>query len=268
VKRLVGTHDIALVTIDTLRFDVAQEMACGRRTPNLAAVLPGGRWERRHTPASFTYAAHHAFFAGFLPTPAGPCPDQRRHERLFAAAFPGSETSGEDTWVFDAPEVVTALAGAGYHTLCLGGVGFFNMRSALGSVLPSLFAEARWRPEFGVTEASGLGYQIKQWEESVSLLPPGKPLFTFLNISSVHQPNRHYLPGAVEDCLASHAAALSYVDGELPRLFQGLASRGRPCFVIICSDHGTAYGEGGHRGHRVAHEVVWTVPYAHFTLEP
>jgi sulfatase-like protein len=262
MKQLIGTHDLALITIDTLRYDVADELARTGATPNLAAVLPDGRWERRHSPASFTYAAHHAFFAGFLPTP----PDPGQHERLFAAAFPGSETSGAGTWVFDAPEVVTALAEAGYHTLCLGGVGFFNLRSPLGRVLPSLFAEAHWRPEFGVTEAGGLGAQLNQLEDTIASLPPHQPLFTFLNIASVHQPNRHYLPGAADDCLESHAAALSYVDGELPRLFKALSGRGRPCFVVACSDHGTAYGEDGHHGHRIAHEVVWTVPYAEFTL--
>ncbi len=264
MKHLIGSHDVALITIDALRYDIAADLLERGGTPYLATVLPDGQWERRHSPASFTYAAHHAFFAGFLPTPVTP----DRHERLFAAAFAGSETSGEGTWVFDAPDVVTALAAVGYHTLCLGGVGFFNLRSALGSVLPSLFAEAHWRPEFGVTEARGLEYQIKQWESSVGELSPARPLFTFLNIASVHQPNKHYLPNATEDCLASHAAALSYVDSELPRLFELLGGRGRPCFVILCSDHGTAYGEDGHRGHRVAHEAVWTVPYAHFTLGP
>ncbi len=264
MKQLIGRHDLALITIDTLRYDVAQRLVADGGTPNLAAVLPGGRWERRHSPASFTYAAHHAFFAGFLPTPAAP----GRHERPFAAAFAGSETCGQDTWVFDAPDVVTALAQVGYHTLCLGGVGFFNLRSALGRVLPSLFAEAHWRPEFGVTQADGLREQINQLEASVSALPPDRPLFTFLNIASVHQPNRHYLPNAAEDSLLTHAAALSYVDSELPALFKVLAGRGRPCTVIICSDHGTAYGEDGHHGHRVAHEVVWTVSYAQFTLEP
>ena len=54
----------------------------------------------------------------------------------------------------------------------------------------------------------------------------------------------------------------------LPVLFGLVTSRGRPCHVIMCSDHGTAYGEDGHTGHRFAHEVVWTVPYAEFTLEP
>lgn len=261
MRHIVGTHDIALITIDTLRYDVAARLAESGETPFLARVLPGGRWERRHTPASFTYAAHHAFFAGFLPAPTAPGP----HERLFAAAFPGSATSGGQTWVFEAPEVVTALAKAGYHTLCLGGVGFFNLRSPLGSVLPALFAEAHWRPEFGVTAIHGLEAQIDQLE--LSIAQTAAPLFTFLNIASLHQPNRHYLHGAEEDGIDSHAAALSYVDGQLPRLFRALASRGRPCFVIICSDHGTAYGEDGYLGHRIAHEVVWTVPYAQFTLE-
>ena len=36
--------------------------------------------------------------------------------------------------------------------------------------------------------------------------------------------------------------------------------------MVICSDHGTAYGEDGYTGHRLAHPVVWEVPYAEFIL--
>lgn len=42
----------------------------------------------------------------------------------------------------------------------------------------------------------------------------------------------------------------------------------RPCFTVVTSDHGTAYGEGGYTGHRLGHEVVWTVPYSQFVLNP
>src|SRR5262245_15007198 len=195
MKTLIGTHDIALVTLDTLRYDVAAQQLAAGRTPNLRALLPGGRWERRHTPASFTYAAHHAFFAGFLPTPAG----AGNRDRLFAAAFPGSDTTGDQTWVFEEAEVVSALAAHGYHTLCLGGVGFFNRRTALGDVLPGLFREAHWRPEFGVTEPDSLRYQLDQLATSLAGLENAQPLFTFLNVSAMHQPNRHYLPGAAQD---------------------------------------------------------------------
>ncbi|WBB81089.1 STM4013/SEN3800 family hydrolase [Micromonospora sp. WMMD882] len=264
MRDLIGSHDLLLVTLDTLRFDVADELASAGRTPALARLLPDGRWERRHTPASFTYAAHHAFFAGFLPTPTGPGP----HPRLFAARFPGSESAGADTWVFDAPDLPTALRAEGYHTLCLGGVGFFNRRSPLGAVLPGLFAEAHWEPAFGVTAPGCLDAQLDRLAEVVDRLPAGRPLFTFLNVAALHQPNHHYLPGATEDTRASHAAALEHVDARVDRLVTLVTGRSRPVFVIVCADHGTAYGEDGHTGHRFAHEVVWTVPYAHFTLDP
>lgn len=264
MRELIGGHDLLLVTLDTLRYDVAAELAASGRTPALSRLLPGGRWERRHSPASFTYAAHQAFFAGFLPTPDGP----GRHDRLFAARFPGSETSGPDTWVFDAPDLPTALAGAGYHTVCLGGVGFFNRRTPLGSVLPDLFTEAHWESGFGVTDPHCLDHQLDRLAEVVERVPTGQPLFTFLNVAALHQPNRHYLPDAEQDSRDSHAAALEYVDGRVDRLAELVTRRGRPVFTIVCADHGTAYGEDGRYGHRLGHEVVWTVPYAQFTLRP
>ena len=63
-RTLVGTHDILFVTLDTLRYDVAMDALRDGRTPNLRRLLPRGTWEKRHSPATFTYAAHHAFFAG------------------------------------------------------------------------------------------------------------------------------------------------------------------------------------------------------------
>ena len=258
------TADLLFVTLDTLRYDVARRLAAQGRTPNLARVLPDGRWERRHSPATFTYAAHHAFFAGFLPTPARP----GVHPRPFAARFPGSVSTVESTWVFDAPDVVTALRGEGFHTVCLGGVGFFAGTSPLGSVLPGLFDESHWTPGFGVTSRDCVGAQLDRLAEVVARVPADRPLFVFLNVAALHQPNRHYLPGAVADGVDTHEAALEYVDTCLPRLFALMTGRGRACATIMCSDHGTAYGEGGHTGHRVAHPVVWTVPYTEFTLRP
>ncbi len=261
VPALIGTHDVLLMTIDTLRYDVARDAIRTGRTPNLAAVLPGGAWEERHSPASFTYAAHHAFFAGFLPTPVAP----GKHPRPFAVRFPGSETTTERTCVLDAPDIVSGLAGRGYHTICIGGVGFFNKLGPLGSVLPGLFAESHWGPELGVTDPRSTENQVALAVDRLEAMPAGRRAFLFLNVSAVHQPNRFYLEGAVEDSIGSHAAALEYVDRCLPPLFDALRRRG-PSFVIACSDHGTAYGEGGYHGHRVGHPVVWTVPYAEFLL--
>jgi hypothetical protein len=257
----VGSHDVLFITLDTLRYDAAQNAFRSGRMPNLARCLPRPGWERRHSPGSFTYAAHHAFFAGFLPTPVAP----GKHPRPFAVQFPGSETIAPETCIFGAPDIVTGLAERGYHTLCIGGVGFFNKLSPLGRVLPGLFRESHWSPELGVTDPKSTENQVDLAVRSIARLPAESRLFLFLNVSAIHQPNRFYLPDAADDSLASHEAALAYVDGRLPPLFQALQRRA-PVFCIVCSDHGTAYGEDGYWGHRLAHPVVWTVPYAEFTL--
>jgi hypothetical protein len=260
MRAIVGTHDLVLVTLDTLRFDVAAAMLAAGRTPNLARVLPPSGWERRHSPGSFTYAAHCAFFAGFLPTPSAP----GRHPRPFAMRFEGSETTAETTCVLDAADLPAGLRGRGYHTACIGGVGFFNRQNPLGNALPSLFDEAHWSPALGVRDPRSTEHQVEVARDVLARAGERR-VFLFLNVSAIHQPNCHHLPGRERDDLETHAAALAYVDGCLSPLFSALAARG-PSFWIVCSDHGTAYGDDGYSGHRLAHPVVWEVPYADFVL--
>jgi hypothetical protein len=256
MNAIVGTHDIVFVTLDTLRFDVSKECFEAEQTPNFKQLFPSG-WERRHTPASFTYAAHHAFFAGFLPTPATP----GRHPRLFATRFPGASTVDHNTRQFDASNWVTGLAEAGYHTICIGGTGFFNPASKLGQVLPALFAERHWSPNLGVTNADSTENQFRLASTRLGALSAHQRTLLFINVAALHQPNHMYLDHNETDSRASQAAALAYVDRQLPILLQATDQRG-PTFWIVCSDHGTAYGEDGYEGHRVGHSVVWTVPFA------
>jgi Sulfatase len=262
VRFLIGTHDLLFVTLDTLRYDVAaHELALGH-TPVLASVLPGSGWELRHTSGSFTYAAHQAFFAGFLPARPSLVPEPR----LFASRFEGSETIAETTFCYDQPNLVAGLSAAGYRTVCIGGVGFFNQRTALGRVLPGLFDEAHWSPELGVTHPASTALQVALACDRLAAIPAQQRVFLFLNVSAIHQPNRMYLPGAERDSLESHAAALRYVDAALAPLFEACRRRA-PTLAILCSDHGTLYGEDGHTGHRIAHPSVWQVPYAELVLE-
>ena len=263
MNQIVGTHDILFVTLDTLRYDVARDLCAAGRTPNLAKLLPGGRWELRHTPGSFTYAAHTAFFAGFLPTPAEP----GRHDRLFALRFEGSTTTAAGrTCVLDSSDIVSGLRARGYHTACIGGVGFFNKQNPLGCVFPSLFDESHWTPELGVTDPRSTENQVALATKIMKRIPSEQRLFLFVNVSALHQPNRFYLPGATDDSIASHAAALEYIDRSLPPLFEAARERA-DAFCILCSDHGTAYGDDGFHGHRLAHPVVWNVPYAELVLQ-
>jgi phosphopentomutase len=96
-------------------------------------------------------------------------------------------------------------------------------------------------------------------------LPRGRRVFLFVNFSATHQPNHLWTPGASRDSTQTMGDALSYVDSQLPPLFEALRRRA-PSLCVLCGDHGTAYGEDGYQGHRLAHPVVWTVPYAEFVL--
>lgn len=258
MNRIVGSCDLIFITFDTLRYDAAERVLRDGTTPNLKQWI-GGNWEQRHTPGSFTYAAHHAFFAGYLPTPIDP---QLIQHRLFAARFEGSVTTSEKTCQFETADIVSGLAGTGYRTVCVGGVHFFNQLNPLGRVLPDLFQESHWRPEFGVDCRDSARFQLECAAEEIAKTPTWQPLFLFINLSAVHPPNFFYSRSQGPDNLESHCAALRYIDTQIPLLRQALRTRTQETFYIFTGDHGTAYGEDGYQGHRRGHPVVWTVPYA------
>ncbi|MEK4664471.1 STM4013/SEN3800 family hydrolase [Priestia sp. FSL H7-0729] len=256
MNTIVGSYDLLMITLDTLRYDVAklEEANC----PNLCG---SGPWEKRHTPGSFTYAAHHAFFGGFMPTPANT--DKASHVRLFHSRNTGLKTHPH-TWLFDTPDIVSGFAAEGYRTICIGGVIFFTKKNPLAKVLPGYFQQSYWRMNFGVTNPKSTEHQVQHALKLLEQTAPDEKLFLFLNVSAIHGPNRYFVEGAKEDSVDTQRAALRYVDEALGPLFEAMRQRARPAFCLAFSDHGTAYGEDGYRGHRLAHDVVWTVPYREF----
>ncbi len=222
-RALVGTHDVLFLSLDTLRYDVAREAWASGQTPFLGSLLPREGWQMRHSPGSFTYAAHHAFFAGFLPTPAVP----GLHPRLFAARFGGSETTTAATAVFESADIVSGFESQGYHTICIGGVGFFNKQTPLGSVLPNLFRESHWSEEMGVTSPHSTRHQAELAQQILAEIPLSRRVFLFLNISALHQPNCIFTPHATRDTPATMAQALSYVDGSWRRFSRRCAAARR-----------------------------------------
>ncbi|MHA3916396.1 STM4013/SEN3800 family hydrolase [Halovulum sp. GXIMD14793] len=251
-RACLNTHDVVFLTLDSLRYDVAAEAMADGHTPVLARAL--GQWEHRHSPASFTYAAHQAFFAGFLPTPADPA--RAGEERLFAVRFAGSKSVGPKTLEFDAADIVTGFADAGYQTVCIGGTGFFNKQTPLGRTLPDLFAESWWSPAMGVVNPRSQDHQVAKAFDC--LTAADRSVFLFMNLSACHTPHHAYLPGAHRDSAKSQGAALKALDHALAPLFAAL--RG-PTLLVACSDHGDAFGEDGYHGHRIGHSSVWDVPF-------
>lgn len=262
MNQITQSSDIVFITLDTLRYDVAQQLWEEGKLPNFSHWLSPTGWEKRHSPASFTYAAHHAFFAGFLPTPVAP----GVHPRLFATQFAGSTSVSEQTYIVAQDNIVEGLAAADYRTICIGGVGFFNQKTALSKVFPALFQESYWQENYGVTAPNSTQ---NQFQKAAQLLAENnQKTFLFINISALHQPNYFYLnENNKTDTLESHAAALTYVDSQLPILMEALHHRKRNTCVIVCGDHGTTYGEDGYTGHRIGHPKVWEVPYLEILLD-
>lgn len=263
MNEVVGTCDILFVCLDTLRYDVAKREEELGHTPNLSGY---GSWRKCHAPGNYTFPSHMAMFIGNLPSPAEPTPLYER-ERLFVAKE--NQALGRlhpYSYVFEGDSFIRGLEYAGYRTICVGGVGFFNKRTPINSMLPSFFTESHWNTRFSCHIKESLEHQIDFIERRLSKIPKEERVFLYLNVDSIHYPNAFYLDGAKEDDVETHAAALRYVDRHLPRLFHAFSERGRT-FSIVCSDHGTCYGEDGYQFHCHSHEIVWTVPYQHFFIE-
>jgi hypothetical protein len=254
--------DVLLLTLDALRYDVAAAALAAGETPNLAALLPNG-WERRQAAGTFTLPSHVAMFGGFFPTPAGPGP----HPRPIAVRFPGSRTISKGTLVLCGPCIVRGYAAAGYRTLCFGGVGFFDPASPLAEDLVARFDEVRWSRDTGVTSPRAAALQFREVAERLAALEPDRRAFVFVNAAATHPPTRLFLPGAREESVETQRAALEHVDRHLPVLLDALRARGG-AVGIVCSDHGTCFGEDGLVGHRHAHPLVWDVPYAEVEVAP
>ncbi len=258
-EEIDSSSNVLFMVLDALRYDVAQDLFLQGELPNFASYLPATGWEKRYSPASFTYPAHQAFFSGFLPTRV----DQPVTPRRFAADFKGSVSTTAETFCFEETDIVTALNNRGYSSYCIGGVGFFNKQTALSRILPDLFRESVWSSVLGVTNPKSTKHQFEKAVDWIQATE--QPFFLYINVSAIHQPNCTYI-NEEKDTLESHKAALKYVDSQLPTLMNAIEEETSTC-CFFCSDHGTAYGEDGHWGHRNGHKTVMEVPYVDFLLK-
>ena len=262
MQEVVGNCDILFLCLDTLRYDVAKAEEEAGHTPVLSQYGP---WEKRQAPGNFTYPSHHAMFAGFLPLPYTSKTMMERELLFFPQSVGMGKQGPTGAYCYNAPTFVEALAEDGYTTICIGGVSFFDKRSALGSVFPAMFQHSYWQPAFGCQVKESADHQIDFALTRLSRVPEEQRVMMYINIDAIHYPNYFYLEGARQDTKETHAAALRYVDERLAALFAAFGQRG-PTFVICCSDHGTCYGEDGRVFHGLNHPVVETIPYKQFFL--
>lgn len=263
MRKVVGSKDILFICLDTLRYDVAVQEEAAGNTPVLNAYGP---WQKCQAPGNFTYPSHHAMFAGFLPSPFEAKHVGERELLFFPKSIGLGSQVPEGAFGFSGSTIMEGLEKEGYATWCVGGVAFFDKRSDLGRVFPGYFRRSDWKPAFACPVKDSTKHQVDFILQKLETFKEEKRLFLYLNVDAIHYPNYFYLEGATGDSIASHAAALRYVDGELGRLFDGWRARRGGAFVICCSDHGTCYGEDGCQFHGINHPIVNTVPYKHFLI--
>lgn len=262
MNEIIPGHNILFICLDALRYDVAvreQERGTTR------VLNRYGAWRRCQAAGNFTYPSHQAMFAGFLPIDEE-IRDMKKRETLFFAENIGmGRKAPEGSFVFKEATWIEELAVIGYETYCVGGVGFFDKRTAIGKVLPGYFKYSYWNPSFGCLAPDSAANQVDFILRKLENADREKKIMMYLNISALHYPCNYYIPGEKKDSVETQAAALRYVDGEFERLFDGFKKQGET-FVICLSDHGTCYGEDGVLYHGVNHPIVNTVPYKHFLL--
>lgn len=260
MNQLIGKVNVLFFTFDSLRYDTAQIALEQGKTPFFKQVLPDGKWEKRDAPGTFTLASHTAFFHGFFPTRPG----VMQTFRPLSLAFEGSTTINANTYVFSTQNIIAGFQSLGYRTFCLGGVGFFNKRNPMGHFLPSYFQESYWDITVSVSAKDSAKNQCLRAREWIQTLPFQQKFLLFMNFSATHTPHGHYLQQE-KDSVDSQIFALMDIDRYLPDLAKLALQRG-DCLCFWMSDHGDTYGEDGLFGHRFAHPVVSTIPYAEFLL--
>lgn len=258
-----------LLTYDSCRYDVLLDA----HTPVLDSYA---QIVRAQTPANFTFAAHQAFFVGILPNALDPVPYANRFTRQLLRLGEVGEApvlKPARTTVASDENLVAGLRTLGYQTVGAGAMNWFRQRS-----LTDCFERFR----FTGTDADG------QIDYLLSELDPSRPFFAFLNFGETHDPYDYAGkpdPCPVEiqsrriewppvrngvpvgrDCPAwwHQREAAEFLDSRLPRLFAALPPE---TIVILCGDHGEAFGEDGYWGHGVNHPTVLEVPLSIFRLD-
>ena len=248
---------IVIVTLDSLRFDVAEQA----ETPNirrLFRISAADGWIKVGSHGTYTLPSHISMFhAGIFPCdnrPDVPGPYNREKEKLFKAQLAWERTTGARFPTPAAPNIVRGFERLGYRTIGVGGVNWFNDRFITSDIWKKqYFREFYWQENFSETCSSSFENQIGRIRE-LRLDREKRPVFLFLNVASTHTPYMGF-----EKSPEGQKKALEYVDGHLPELLDALPGR---FLLLLLSDHGECFGEDGLWGHSFYHPSIMDVPFA------
>jgi hypothetical protein len=205
-------------------------------------------------------------FVGFTPWVPGTSepyvnPKSAKIFKLVGAGYPGR---GREFVQLEGRNIIDGFKRLGYAAIGTGAVGWFDPATPTGELLSADF------DEFFYTRGAGLREQVAFVDGALRRLD-GRRVFLFLNVGETHVP--YYFEGApwdgddnpcrpfaddndAEECRRRQRACLEFVDHELG----GLLDRFGQANVLVCADHGDAWGEDGVWEHGLPHPKVLEVP--------
>jgi len=249
-----------MITLDSCRYDTFEAAS----TPNLKAVGP---LHRAFAPGTFTFSSHAAMFMGFTPgDPARHAPFVNpKFGRIFRLSGGGAHPGQHPPFAsLHGRDIVDGFAAAGYQTIGSGAVRWFDPATPTSSTLIQSFDHFQY-----AGDTHSLPRQVDFLLDALS----GRdgPVFAFLNVGETHvpywhegaawprQPNPCIAFGTNNDaaeCRRRQTACLEYVDGRLLPLLEQFEEAS----VVVCADHGDAWGEDGLWEHGIHHRTVLEVP--------
>jgi len=255
-------ESILFITLDSCRYDTFEQTPA----PALKSVGP---LHRAYAPAAFTYASHCAMFMGF--TPGNPHVREPYVNPKFAKFFkmvgPGFVGGGPEFMALEGRNILDGVRRKGYVTIGTGAVDWFDTSTETGRLLSADF-DRFFRPPTMWDVAQQVEWTTAQLTD---IAPEHRPVFAFLNVGETHAPYYHHgadwdwhvdpcVPFGTHndaaECRRRQSACLHFVDTQLAPLIESF----RNSTIILCGDHGDAWGEDGLWEHGIFHEKVFEVP--------
>lgn len=259
---------VLFITLDSCRYDTFAAAAA----PNLKAL---GTLYAAQAPATFTYGSHMAMFMGFTPgiaTARAPYVNPK-YGKIFRMAGGGLAGPGGEWISLKGRNIIDGFKNRGYRTIGCAAMSWFNDTKPTAQALTSDF-ERFWYSG----NSYSLGRQLDWLAAELSDVPPGQPVFVFLNVGETHVPyfheraewDREVNPcrafGEANDaaeCRRRQLACAESVDARIAPLLAAFAGAN----TLVCGDHGDCWGEDGLWEHGICHEKTLEVPLL-FRLGP
>jgi hypothetical protein len=280
-----GARNMILLTLDSLRYD----SWIAAKPKNLGRL---GEVQKRYTHATWTPPSHYNMLMGMFPHPLPtdiPKSDYLKRELREHSERLQIDVADFQRKAIPALYLPTFLWSMGYHTRALVSMAVINPHTAINRDFESYELMKRHNDLAGMIDKLEFDpdrptfYLLNTGETHYPYLAPGEQLSGLPHISGLHgavagltdkiapaddeaQARRLLSLDRLLTLEEMHEArdrqinVVSYVDDLIAKLYERVPD---DTYLVITSDHGDLFGEGGMFGHgAVVHEKVLEVPFA------